>query len=94
MKWFNKKAVKPKPNSACEVCGYNTYFENERGRLFICPVCFWEDDEFHEDLDEPCFVSNDELSVNEARRNYKTFGASRRQDIKHVRQPLPEEIPT
>ena len=81
--------------SPCEVCGYLTFAEAERGRFFICPVCFWEDDGFHGDNpDEPCDGPNGDLSLNEARRNYKQFGACEQRLVKYVRKPKPEEIPT
>ncbi len=91
---FRRGKSSPKPDSACEVCGFYTFFSNQRGRYFICPVCFWEDDEFHKDPDEPCSGPNYEISVNQARRNYCKFGASRKEDIPHVRKPRPEEIPS
>ena len=80
--------------SPCEVCGYLTSAEDERGRFFICPVCFWEDDEFHDDPDEPCGGPNYNVSLNEARRNYRQFSAYRKDVVKHVRKPKPEEIPS
>ena len=79
--------------SPCEVCGYPTFAEDERGRFFICTVCFWEDDGLHDNPDEPCGGPNHDLSLNDARRHYKQFGACERDMIKHVRKPKPEEIP-
>ncbi len=79
--------------SPCEVCGYLTFAEDERGRFFICPVCAWEDDEFHDDPNEPCDGPNGDLSLNDARKNYRLFGACKKHMIKHVRKPKPEEIP-
>ncbi len=92
MKWFSKNKGKPKLDSACEVCGFNTFYSDERGRFFICPVCFWEDDEFHQNPDEPCYGPNHGISVNQARKNYHEFDAYRKEAIKDVRKPLPEEI--
>lgn len=79
--------------SPCEVCGYLTFAVHERGRFFTCPTCFWEDDGFHDDPDQPCDGPNGDLSVNEARKNYKQFGACERDMIKHVRKSKPEEVP-
>jgi len=78
--------------SPCEVCGYLTFATDEREEYFICPVCFWEDDELHDDPNEPCEV-NHSLSLTEARANYKNFGACEADMIPHVRKPKPEEIP-
>jgi hypothetical protein len=79
--------------SPCEVCGYLTHAVDERGLFFICPVCFWEDDGFHEDPDEPCGGPNYEISVNQAKANFRTFGAYRKDVIPHVRKPKQEEMP-
>ena len=78
--------------SPCEVCGYLTHAVDERGLNFICPVCYWEDDEFHEDSGNPCDV-NHGLSLDEARANYKKFGACEEDMVAHVRAPKPEELP-
>lgn len=91
MKFGRKKEFKRSP---CEVCGYLTHAADERGLFFICPVCFWEDDEFHEDPDEPCGGPNHDLSVNQAKANFKKFGACTEDMIPHVRKPKPEELPT
>jgi hypothetical protein len=91
---FRRGKSSPKPDSACEVCGFYTFFSDERGRYLICPVCFWEDDEFHKDPDEPCDGPNHGVSLNQARKNYHKFGASRKEDVPHVRKPRPEEIPS
>lgn len=79
--------------SPCEVCGYLTQIEGERGRYFICPVCFWEDDEFHSNPDEPCDGPNYELSVNQAKANFIKYGACSEDMISNVRKPLPIEEP-
>ncbi|MBU9349269.1 hypothetical protein KTE65_02965 [Burkholderia multivorans] len=34
-----------------------------------------------------------DLSLTAGRANYRSFGASRRQDLPHVRRPLPDEMP-
>ncbi|MGE5299151.1 MAG: CPCC family cysteine-rich protein [Acidobacteriota bacterium] len=78
--------------SPCEVCDYLTHAVDERGLYFICPVCYWEDDEFHEDSGNPCDV-NHGLSLDEARANYKKFGACEEDMVVHVRAPKPEELP-
>jgi hypothetical protein len=55
-------------------------------------VRFWEDDNVQ--YEDPTFAggANDE-SLAWARENYRTFGASSRRFLKHVRNPLPDEYP-
>lgn len=93
MRWQIKKEIKSFEHSPCEVCGYLTFAADERGRFFICPVCFWEDDEFHLNANEPCGGPNHGLSLNEAKSNFHKYGAVIEEMVKHVRPPLPEEIP-
>ena len=76
----------------CPCCGFKTL--GERGGYEICAVCFWEDDgQDDEDADEVLGGPNGGVSLTVGRANYRAFGASRRQDLPHVRQPLPEEMP-
>ncbi|WP_243460725.1 CPCC family cysteine-rich protein [Paraburkholderia largidicola] len=57
-------------------------------------MCFWEDDgQDDDDADEVLGGPNGDLSLTEGRANYRAFGASRRQDLLHVRSPLPHEMP-
>lgn len=86
---YRPKADEPYP---CPCCGYLTL--DERGGLEICPVCFWEDDgQDDHDADEVRGGPNHELSLTQGRRNIREFGASRRQDLGHVRAPYPHEQP-
>ena len=58
----------------------------------ICPVCNWEDDDVQ--FNNPDFRGGaNKESLNEARENYKKFGAASKKYIKEVRSPLPDEIP-
>ena len=62
------------------------------GTFEICPVYFWEDDNFQ--AANPKFAGGaNEVNLEEARRNFQTFGASSREFIKRVRKPRPEEMP-
>ncbi|MBC8140388.1 MAG: hypothetical protein H7Y38_02975 [Armatimonadetes bacterium] len=75
----------------CPCCGYKTL--SVRGWFEICEVCFWEDDgQDDHDADVVRGGPNYELSLTQGRANYKAFGASRKQDLEHVRPPLPEEM--
>jgi hypothetical protein len=74
----------------CPCCGYKTL--GERGAYEICDVCFWEDDGQDEvDADTVRGGPNRSLSLTQARKNYRTFGASDERRKAFVRPPLPEE---
>ncbi|HDS1039071.1 TPA: hypothetical protein QDZ42_002087 [Stenotrophomonas maltophilia] len=76
----------------CPCCGSRSLAS--RGGYDICPVCFWEDDgQDDDDADVVLGGPNGDLSLTDARANYRRFGASRMQDLRHVRQPLPQELP-
>ncbi len=77
----------------CLCCGYLTHGEPQpSGNHCICPVCFWEDDEVQ--ADDPDFEGGaNDSSLNQARKNFKAFGAADLDMVRHVRKPLPEEIP-
>ena len=74
----------------CPCCGYYTLPEL---RLYdICPVCNWEDDIVQ--FQDPDFEGGaNEESLNQARENYKDFGAINKKYIDEVRKPLSEELP-
>ena len=74
----------------CPCCRHKTL--RERGAFEICAVCFWEDDgQDDHDADEVLGGPNGGLSLTQGRTNYQQFAASRKQDLPHVRPPLPEE---
>lgn len=78
----------------CPCCGYLTLDEEapEDGDYDICLVCFWEDDPAQRDNPVDPNGAND-VSLREARENFKRCGASKDSLAPHVRKPLPEEIP-
>ncbi len=79
------------PKCACPCCGYRTL--SERGGFEICPVCFWEDDgQDDEDADVVRGGPNHSLSLTEARRNFREFGASDWERRGYVRNPTAEEL--
>ena len=39
----------------CDCCGYMTLLSNEVGE--ICPVCFWEEDYYHYDINNAFDIS-------------------------------------
>jgi len=78
------------PPFPCPCCGNLTL--DERGGFEICPVCYWGDDgQDGEDADVVRGGPNRDLSLTQARRNYKEFGAYCREALGHVRPPKPEE---
>lgn len=76
----------------CMCCGNYTLPEISAGNYNICPVCYWEDDIVQ--LNDPNFEGGaNEVSLNQARINYKSFGASSKKYLDKVRKPLDEEKP-
>ncbi len=62
------------------------------GTFEICPICNWEDDNVQfNDIDFLGGANN--VSLREARKNFKEFGAVSLKFLKEVRAPLPDEIP-
>ncbi|MBC6981376.1 CPCC family cysteine-rich protein [Caulobacter sp. 17J80-11] len=76
----------------CPCCGQRTYVSAKRDSYEVCPVCFWEDDLVQ--FEDPSFSGGaNEVSLQEARENYRAFKASGARFVKAVRPPAPEEIP-
>lgn len=73
----------------CPCCGYFT-LEDPPGNFDICDVCLWEDDNLQRD-DLDCWGGANEISLNEARRNFLEFGASDRKYLSSARAPTDEE---
>ncbi len=66
--------------------------KKESGTFDICPVCYWEDDKVQNE--DPNYEGGaNEVSLNQAKKNYKKYGAIQERFIRYVRRPLPEEIP-
>ena len=58
----------------CKCCAHETLPVPPEDALgFICPICFWENDVFTTDDDEPS-DENHGLSLNEGRKNYREHG--------------------
>lgn len=75
----------------CPCCRCRTL--TERPGYEICPVCFWEDDgQDDHDANEVRGGPNADLSLNQARQNFREFGACDRRSVEHVRKPTPEEL--
>ncbi len=78
------------PGFLCPCCGFRTLAQ--RGVFEVCPVCRWEDDG-QEDYDADVIREgpNGDLSLTEARRNYKRIGACEATMLPHVRPPYESE---
>ena len=58
----------------CKCCGHETLpVPPEDAVAYICPICWWENDVFTADDDEPS-DENHGLSLNEGRKNYREHG--------------------
>lgn len=78
---------------ACPCCLRITLPDPPGGTYFICPVCYWEDDNVQ--LRDPTLAGGaNQVSLCEARENFVRFGASDRRSLHSVQAPRPEEIPT
>lgn len=73
----------------CPCCGYRTLHDGS-GCFDICPVCYWEDDNVQRDNPDYKGGAND-ISLNEARENYKKIGAISSEFTDNVRPPLDDE---
>lgn len=77
---------------ACPCCAHLTLEEKPPDTYAVCPVCFWEDDGMQYAAADSSDGANS-VSLNEARANFRQFGASRRDARRKVRAPLDAEVP-
>jgi hypothetical protein len=75
----------------CPCCGHFTLPDPPPGTFDICPVCTWEDDHIQFNIPSLADGAN-AVSLSDARRNFKEFGAKSREFIDRARIPKPEEI--
>lgn len=76
---------------ACPCCGFLTLNEEPPGTWQICPVCRWEDDLLQ--FGDPSHANGaNEVSLEQARTNYVSFGAKDQPSRQHARAPLPAEV--
>lgn len=70
----------------CPCCGHRTLGEKPPGTFAICQVCFWEDDSVQ--FDDPEYRGGaNRVSLNEAKMNFKQFGACELEMREFVRAP-------
>lgn len=79
-------------NLPCLCCEFITIPNNGDALTYICPVCFWEIDLFIQSDDEAS-DQNHGLTLLDARKNYKRFGAVLLSLKEHCRQPREYEYP-
>ena len=74
----------------CPCCGYFT-LDAFYGEYDICPVCFWEEDSLQ--FKNPIMDGGaNQISLIQARINYKSMGVSEERLDEYVRPPLEEEL--
>lgn len=76
----------------CPCCGFLTYTKAPCGEYDICQVCFWEDDPIQKEYPDEDGGAN-KVSLNQARINFRKFGACEEECIPFVRPPRQEEYP-
>jgi len=74
----------------CPCCGYFTLKHEPPGTFEICPVCFWEDDNIQYNNPDYEGGAND-VSLNQAHKNYKIVGAISKEYLDSVRPPNESE---
>ena len=75
----------------CPCCGYYTFDNKLDGSYDICEVCYWEDD--IRQLEDPTNENGaNGISLIQAKKNYKEFGACHLDLIAYVRNPYPDEL--
>jgi hypothetical protein len=90
---FVNISKKPLPGVryACPCCGYKTL--KMRGGDEICPVCFWHDDgQDSHDASDVRGGPNGSMSLEQARANFRSFGASDERHRGSVRPPTADEL--
>lgn len=75
----------------CPCCGYYTFEERAGESYDICPVCFWEDDPVQ--LNNPTLEGGaNKVSLLQAQKNFKEFGACQPEAVSSVRSPKKDEL--
>lgn len=74
----------------CPCCGYYTLEKKADNTFQICPVCYWEDDGIQ--LHAPDYEGGaNGVSLNQARGNFKRYGAVEKPFKSLVRKPNEDE---
>lgn len=84
-------AINKHKKHQCPCCGYFTFEKEVDNTFAICDVCYWEDDGVQ--LDDPNYTGGaNTMSLNQARENYKRWGAIEERLIEYVRPPKEDEL--
>ena len=76
----------------CPCCGCYTFpVPASVAVAYGCPVCYWENDVFINSDDEPS-DENHGMTLNQARENYRSFGACDKSMLVYVRRPKADEL--
>lgn len=75
----------------CPCCNKLTIDDTTTPITEICDVCYWQYDEVAQ-RNENSIIGPNNISLNQAKKNYKLFGASEYKFINLVRKPTKEEI--
>lgn len=76
----------------CPCCGYYTIEDDETDIIIdICEVCYWQYDWVAHKYPNKIIGPN-RVSLEQARRNFKEFGACREDIRKYVRPPFDYEM--
>lgn len=76
----------------CPCCGYFTFENKPNSTYDICPVCFWEDDPVAYQEPNKDVGGANGVSLEQAKINYKEFGACSKDMIIYVRKPEKNEL--
>ena len=76
----------------CPVCGYYTIVD-DFPIMDICPVCFWQYDIIAQEQSDRIIGPNHGITYNQAKKNYKKYGAISIEHIEHTRPPFENELP-
>lgn len=75
----------------CPCCGYFTLGDTPDNSFDICEVCYWEADGIQ--LNDPDYEGGaNHVSLNQAKENFKKYGACEENMRIYVRDPFPEEM--
>lgn len=75
----------------CPCCGYLTIDDSQEVITDICEVCFWQYDEVAHNTPHKNIGAN-EMSLDKAKMNYKSFGAVEKRYLSMVRMPYEDEV--
>ena len=77
-------------NRYCPCCRYKTFEENTYSTCHICPICSWEDEALIETSISESFGPK-HVSLAQAQKNFRDFGAMEKGFLEHTREPKDSE---